>query len=232
MIKNKRNLKIAMSLLIFFVSICICSSSQALTISWVDWTSQDYYTWGEVDGNVNGVSVTYTGYFQNAQTGGGINFWSYNPTTYTAPPVVDNPPPDSDMIRPSTYSSLVIHTVTFSQPVVDPVIAIMALGDNTHSTWFQFDRGFDLLNVGSGYTGPGQLWKSGLRLIGKNGSGLIQFPGIVSSVSWRTSKDYSFDPIFQVGISDLANPPVPEPSSFILLAVGISSILTYRNFKK
>ena len=202
--------------------VMLAQSSHAVPISWVDWTAADPVS---ATGIVEGVNVDFSGDINPAaQIGdvGDTNFWASNPSTYTSIPEVDNPPPDSDIIRLTGGAGTGTQTITFSSPVVDPVMAILSLGNVLFPATYNFDTEFEILNNGPGAFGNGPLTElPGNILQGGEGNGIIQFSGSFTSISW-TVPTAEFWHGFTIGIADVVPPPeLPEPSSLLsLLALG------------
>ena len=157
-----------------------CGSSKA---AWVNWTKN---TLNEVDGSAAGVTVTFHGLLQpgpNLGTGG--NVWQIPATTYMKPGIVDNAPDIQDVIALTGGPAAGAMTLTFSSPVVDPVMTLFSIGRPGFQATWNFETPFDIINTGPGYYGPGELTKlDGNVLAGKEGCGIIQFHGVVSTISW------------------------------------------------
>ncbi|MEQ9460458.1 MAG: PEP-CTERM sorting domain-containing protein [Phycisphaeraceae bacterium] len=183
------------------------SSASAVPISWVDWTSGTAGPNGSAVGtlNVDGeiVDVTYTGEIQFIQTAGGTNYW--NPDAYsTTTPVIDNPPPASDIIALSRATS---KTLTFSRPIANPIFSVVSLNGNGYS----FDRDFDILGFGRGFWGNGTLTKTnpapGVYQLNGSGEphGSIQFTGAFTTVSWTSLSNENWNG-FTIGVTGVADP--------------------------
>jgi hypothetical protein len=180
-------------------------------VDWVDWQSA---TSTSVTGVANGINVTYSGGFQFAQTNGGTNYWN-NSATYVSA-TVPNAPPDSDIIALATVGG----TLSFSQAVTDPIMAIVSLGrPNTGSKW-HFDAPFQIVSQGAGYFGSGPLTNpSGNTLQGNEGHGVIQFKGTFSSISWQVTNGEDWAG-FTVA--------VPAPGSAAAIVAGLLPALRRR----
>lgn len=180
-------------------------------VDWVDWQSA---TSTSVTGVANGITATYTGGFQLAQTNGGTNYWNSSSTYVSA--TVPNAPPDSDIIELATVGG----TLSFSQAVTDPIMAIVSLGrPNVGSKW-HFDAPFQIVSQGAGFWGSGPLTNpSGNTLQGNEGHGVIQFKGTFTSISWEVTEGESWAG-FTVA--------VPSPGSAAALAAGLLPALRRR----
>lgn len=186
--RTLKKLVIASVALLSVLLMTTASASAADTIDWVDWTSATGGTLGVATGNIGAVAVGYSGeIFPAAQTSGGINYWI--PGTPYLSPTVTNAPPDPDIIRLSGLSSTGVNQVTFSQPVKDPIMAIVSLGQPGVKVRYNFDAPFQVLSCGPGYWGgPGTLvGLPGNVLEGEEGHGVIQFQGTFTSISWTVS---------------------------------------------
>ena len=75
-----------------------------------------------------------------------------------------------------------MNTITFSQAVENPVMAIFSLGQDGKPTQYVFTMPFVILSYGPGNWqggGPGSFTQSGNTLTGIEGNGLIRSPGCV-----------------------------------------------------
>ncbi len=111
-----------------------------------------------------------------------------------------------------------VNTLSFSQPVIDPVIAIWSLGSVVQGpASFVFTGYNPQLVVGgpSSEYGGGPLTLSGVTVSGLEGNGSVQFLGTYTSISWTNPQFEDFYG-FNVGILGV----VPEPSSYLLAALG------------
>ncbi len=118
----------------------------------------------------------------------------------------------------------ITNTVTFSSPVLNPVLAVWSLGNNSggQGQWL-FNQPFTLLSYGAGtypYAGGSVLTvgpTNSLLLTGSEGYGVIQFSGEVSSISWTVPETEYYNG-FTVGV------PVPLPASLGLLLAGVPGL--------
>jgi len=119
-----------------------------------------------------------------AQTNGGTNYWL--PASPYISNDVSNSPPDSDIIaliggRNQRY------VVTLSQPIKDPIMAIVSLGQPNINVTYAFDTPFAIVSQGVGYWGGNANALSnldGYTLSGNEGHGTIRFIGTYATFSW------------------------------------------------
>jgi hypothetical protein len=155
---------------------------------WADWTAFSAGDQGSAQAvfNINvdgGLSLTYRGELYNAQVDGGLPYWT--PSTPYVSVAVPNAPAASDNIMLAGGMGSV-HTLTFSAPVTNPVVAVMSMGSNDTTTVCRFDNDFDLLSSAPGYYGEGQPLKHlpDNTLSGRESSGAIRFNGTFTTIRW------------------------------------------------
>lgn len=200
------------------------SAQAATNVVWADWTSAVI---GATNGSAAGVfdmpnsdiSVSYAGnVVAPTQVNGGAHYWNQG-STYTSVEVPNAP--TTDIIALSGGAAASVNTLTFSQAVVNPVLAIVSLGQNGAPVRYQFDNPFTIVSQGVGYWGGCSNClsnPSGNVLVGREGHGVIQFTGTFTQISW-TAPDYEYWHGFTVGVT-----PVPEPETYALLAAGLIGI--------
>lgn len=205
--------------------LCATGGAHAATLTWTDWTGADT---ASASGTLGAATVSFTGDVNpTAQTNGGTDFWGVNSSIYT-PTGAENPPPGTDIIRLTGGSGTGTQTVTFSSAIVNPMFAIMSLGQTGLTAQYDFDVPFSILNQGSGYwggSGTALSVAAGDILQGNEGHGLIQFQGTFTSISW-TMPISEFWHGFQVGYVDSdQNPaPIPLPAAAWLLLAGLAGL--------
>lgn len=213
---------------LFALFCCLGSfiSLSAAPVVWVDWTSGTPGSAGTATGvlNIGGhsVGVTYSGEAVFIQTNGGTNFWI--PADPYISPLVDNAPPDSDIIALSTSG---LKTLRFDEAVDNLFFAIVSLNGNG----YQFDSDFTIVSSGCGYWGCGGFEKvsvpGGFQVNSTGGEphGVIRFNQPVQTITWTSLTDENWNG-FTVGTYGLAPSAVPEPASFGLVGiVGLGLLL-------
>ncbi len=118
-------------------------------------------------------------------------------------------------------------TLTFSQAIVNPILATVSQGQTGLPVNYDFDKSFTVLSEGRGYWGDGWYTTAGNTLTGYELHAAIQFNGTVSSISW-TSHPYEY----WHGITVRARDPIPEPSTLLLLGTGIVGLAGLRKLRR
>ncbi|MDQ8153559.1 MAG: thrombospondin type 3 repeat-containing protein [Gemmatimonadota bacterium] len=130
--------------------------------------------------NPNGTPASMLG----AQTGCGTAFWTANNSAPYKSASVLNGPPACDLVQLSGGSSST-YTMTFSEPIKDPILPVLSLGSGGNAAYYDFDQPFQIVSTGQGYFGNGTFRADpGEVLYGAEGHGTIRFIGTFSSISW------------------------------------------------
>jgi MYXO-CTERM domain-containing protein len=120
-----------------------------------------------------------------AQTGGnGTNYWT--PASTYESSQVENAPPTPDILQLAGGDNET-YTVNLSEPVVDPIMAIVSLGAAGSPTTYNFDSPFTIVSQGTddwGGSSTSLVQLPNNVLQGSEGSGVIQFIGTYSTFSW------------------------------------------------
>lgn len=209
--------------------------ASAAPVYWTEWTGTTAGAPVGVYGTITGpgigtVDVTYSGLYAGVQLDDtGANYWAPE-STYADGTIVDNGPPLKGIIQLNGGGSTV-HTITFSDSVVNPVMAIVSLGRLGAPVTYDFDAPFDIITNGPGAFGNGPLTElAGDVLEGREGHGTIQFQGTFNSISWTIpSAEYWHG--FTVGIAGIDDGPcpnpIPAPGALLLVGLG-TGLIGYR----
>lgn len=194
-----------------------CASNAQAGILWVDWLASPQPLL-RVEGEAGLVRVTVTGPLDPAPlvgVPGESNYWAFAPASYSAPLAgVPNAPASSDMLRVTGPG---VYTITFSQPVTNPVLAIASLGGPPTPTTFDFgSQPIVLVSQGPGFWGAGSLTHIGNVVEGREGNGLIRLSGTMTATTF-TMPTGEFWTGFTVGIDDttLHIPAPPSPATTV-----------------
>lgn len=190
--------------------ISVGSAAQANNVQWADWTSATTGIAGSASGTIGSIGVSFSGELWGAQTAGGTNYWS--PGGAYVSGSVWNPPPASDILQCEGGTSNT-YTITFSQAVTNPYMAICSLGTPGAFSTLTFNQPFTILSQGPGFFGNGFLAQgAGNTLLGSEGYGVIQFLGTMNSITW-TDPQFERWHGYQVAL-------VPAPGAAALLGIG------------
>ena len=211
------------SLILLVLVIFPLSGAMAATVSWTDWTSKST---NQVNGTLafgsQTVDAQFTGAYYFAQTSGGANYW--NPSAPYTSAIVDNAPSDTDIIALGAGGSV---TITFSQKVKDPLVALVSWNGNT----VDFGVPIEILSYGAGYWGNGTpiLNFAGTGFFGSGEvHGVIRLPGEFSSFTFRHTDEYWHG--LTVGAVDVAATPLP--ASVWFLGSGFAALVGLRSFRR
>ena len=189
-----------------------CASNARAVTDWADWVDSTLVP-TRVNGALNGQAITFTGTgpMLAPQTGaaGQPIYWFNNSATYTGG-AVTNPPVTSDIIRllgPGVF------TITFAQPVTNPVMALLSFGGLTPISFDFGTQPFTILKSGPGTFGNrAPLTQTGNVLFGTESNGLIQFQGTMTTLTWSMPVAETWTG-FTIGIDDTVNLPAPPSPS-------------------
>ena len=201
------------------------SMAQAATVDWANWTSAGVQT---VTGNAvaggSTVGVTFSGPYSFTELNNtGFNYWQSPPTPYLSAEVA-NAPANSDIIGLSSAGTF---TITFSAPVVNPLIGLVSWnGANV-----TFGGGADpqsyaiqYLSSGCGFWGCGSYGSPTATSFTGVGElhGVIELQGTYSSITFTDSTPENWHGL-TVGFEGLAS-SVPEPDSLPLMLAGLAAL--------
>jgi hypothetical protein len=188
--------------------------SVAPTVYWTTWTQVTSGTPGTAQGNLSppqgDVRVSYAGEVDsNSAPTGGTTLSGWGPVTFAPPSTyesatVGNSPPPTGMIA-VTGTGKVTQTITFSQPVRDPLIALLSGA----TLEFDFNAPTTLLSSGAyllgGISMSGTLTASGQSATVGGGAGVVALPGTYTSISFTmpTAESVCCFTVFTVGIRGL-----------------------------
>jgi hypothetical protein len=204
-----------------------CGATQAAPIDWNVWNSA---TSGSIAADSVGVtfSIAGTGSVDNLMS----NYPSYTPTgTYADGTIVNNAPVAADGIIQLEGGNTNVNTLTFSKPVVNPVMAIWSLGAGGAPAEFDFIGATPVFVAGgpSAEFGGSAITLAGNNVLGTEGNGTVQFMGTFTSLSWTNPKAefwYGFD----VGIAGVGSggggTGVPEPSTLALFSLALLPLIS------
>lgn len=220
-----------------YVTAVIALAAQPLEaqVIWTDWLAAGP---GTVSGSLavpGSATVTYAGGYSYAQLSGGGDFWRNGGTAWAAYDAV-NAPTGTDFIQ---LIGATTNTITFSQAMLNPYMAIISQGQPGLPVNYSFLGGtrFKVIDEGRGTFGDGFYERDGDGQA-RNGSyaglssvlsgyefhGIIQLEGTFTSFSWANNPDENWHG-FTVGVDGIADPGVvPEPATVSLLALGLAGV--------
>ncbi len=198
----RKNLLFAIA---FAFYVLIAASASATVIDWTNWQNANH-------GTTAPVNITYAGPGWLVS-----NYPSYHPASTWADGTIVQDAPTIDQIIGLAGGNTTLNTITFSDPVKDPVMAIWSLGDAQASFVFSASEPFTIVAGGpSAEYGGSSITASGNTVYGEEGNGTILFNGTFSSLTW-TNPQYEYWYGFDIGVPA----SVPEPSTFLLSGIGL-----------
>jgi hypothetical protein len=193
------------------------AAANASTVYWTDWTAMaPSLVTGSIAAPSGAIGVTATGAYSGAtQISGGTDYWT--PSAPYISGVVSNAPPAADII---TLADGGTETITFSQAVVDPLVALVSWNGN-HLT---FSAPIDILSYGTGYWGGGTPVNVTSNSLDGAGElhGVVRLRGTFTSFSFtHTGENWHG---FTVGITSA----VPEPDAAWLVLAALPLVALRR----
>lgn len=215
--------------LAFASSFLLMTNALGDTAGWTNWTNYNGHNPGTVTGTMTfgsqTVNVTYTGEVSFAQlNNAGPNY--YSPATTFSNSTATGPS-KSDMI--AIDGTTAAHTVTFSSPITDPLMAIVSLGQPGLALSYNFSADFNILSQGPSTawgtcsTPPCLTGGGTSTLSGREADGILEFPGTFTSLSWTvTNSEYWNGFTFGALGVGTSTSGVPEPAAGSLIALALS----------
>lgn len=215
---------------------CVLGTTPAVASAqlWTNWNGAVACN-QQVVGSLGATTVTYNGSFNAvqradgsdvcntiSQSGGqGDNYWQRNGSNSAA---YSQTPSNVSLIQ---YSGAAEGTITFSQAVIDPWVALVSVGQPGLETRITFSDPFTIISRNNSNStlaywdaSPDtDSYVSGNTLYATEFSGLIQFKGTFTQLRISTTGENWHG--FTVGTPSLA---VPEPASFTLVAAGLAAL--------
>jgi hypothetical protein len=201
--------------------LAIVPSAYSSVINWAQWTNVAPGIPGSAIGtnSAAGLSITYNGEIQSLIT----NYISWQPTNTYSGGDVSNPPPFSDGAIQLFGGFGVTNTITFSKPVINPVMAIWSLGSSKITAAFVFLTTGTITIESGGPSlefGGQSITKTNNTIYGKEGNGTIEFRGSFTQISW-------FNPDYEDSYGFTLGAPVFSAPSLQIQMSGNNAILTW-----
>lgn len=208
---------------IHIVILCLSIIPQGYSsvINWAQWTQIDTGVPGSAIGtnSAAALSITYSGEIESLIT----NYISWQPATSYSGGDVSNPPPFSDGAIQLFGGFGVTNTITFSKPVVNPVMAIWSLGDSTNAASFVFltTRTITIESGGPSLEFGGQsITQTNNIIYGNEGNGTIEFHGSFTQISWT-------NPVYEDSYGFTLGAPVFTPPTLQIQMTAKHAILKW-----
>jgi len=217
------------------INVVFLSTAPASAVTtWTDWTSSTGGVPASVSGSLNGVGVSYSGEADSTVLNGTSPIWAPN-SSFTGGTVTASPSTVGDAIfLNGNFTGT--NTITFASPQENPVFAIWSLGQPGLEASFIFNATptFEAGGPNSQFGGL-PITVSGNTVNGREGNGVVQFAGTVSSISWTNTFENFYG--FTVGVNGPSGPgpgpgpgplpgttPIPEPGTIALFGIGLAGL--------
>ena len=202
------------------------SQASAAPISWATWTGGTFgLTAGTAVGTLSpsGIGVSYLGEMRGFDTA-----QEWLPVSSFTGGIVDNAPPSGPAVARDGVALIgatgATNVVTFSAPVVDPILAIWSLGQPGLQARFTFPVSQPFSIEGGGPNsefGGASIFAGGVcpanTVCGNEGNGVVRFIGTYSQISWTNPLAENYY-TFTVGAPTVT---APEPAALLLLSAGL-----------
>ncbi len=209
--------------------VLVATSAAASVISWTQWTGDNgtNTATGNLMVGATSVNVTASGNanYGFVQTTSGTDYWL--PDAPYLSSTVSNAPTGPGIVA---LNSAVTETITFSQAIEDPLIALVSWnGANVTFPDLTAGQYIDYLSSGCGYWGCGTYGSPTSDSFTGVGElhGVIELVGDYTSITFTDTVDEYWHG-FTVGVVGLASPgpgpTVPEPGSLMLVGLGLSAL--------
>jgi hypothetical protein len=199
--------------------LAVAGTAHAAT-TWTDWVNADSLgasSANNVKGTLavgGGVDVLYTGPTDVVELSDAV-WWDVagSPDPYAT----SGAPDQKDIIR-IVGGDKSVYKITFSKPVIDPVMAILSLGQPGYAVPYNFVQTPTLLDSGVGWWGGCAtcLSVAGNVVSGTEGHGTVMFKGVHTELTW-TAPTPEYWHGFTVGVAAA----VPEPQIWALLTASL-----------
>lgn len=171
-----------MKTLLLLLMLLLPATASAAVIDWADWSRNNLTGATETaTATLGTVNATITGPMMLAPLiglPGEPNYFAGRAATYTSP-LVENLPGTSDLMK---FNGQGTYTVVFSEPVTDPVMAVVSLGGVAESRWDFTPSQITVLQTGPGAFGNKTPMRAeGTVLIGNESNGLVLIHGTGSA---------------------------------------------------
>lgn len=194
--------------------VALAPASAGATV-WTDWTSGTAGNPGSASGTAGAIAVNYAGQMLPLSQG----FTTWNPASTYVGGVITSAPPSGFGAVYLEGGQAYTETITFSAPVVDPVMAFWSLGGGggvTAQFVFPANEPISLQAGGpSAEIGGGAISVIGQTVSGNESNGSILISGTFQTLSFTT-------PVFEhwygltVGFQE-----IPEPASLLVFATAL-----------
>ena len=185
---------------------------------WTSWMSDTAGSPGSASGSLSGVTVSYHGEVDaNTVINGTSADWSEPASSFIGGASTTSPGIVGDIITENgSYTGT--NTLTFASRVTDPLIAIWSLGAPGNASSYTFSATPTFEAGGPDTYGGGPITVSGDVVSGQEGSGVIEFTGSFSSISWTDT----FENYYGFTVGEAAETSsTPELPTFLLFVSGL-----------
>jgi hypothetical protein len=183
----------------------------------IDWT---YWNPGQISGDIAKGKIRHDRVKFDGSLDNVLYNW-YGASAFLGKKI--NAPTGTDGVLLLQSDDRKMETINFSHPIKDPVLAIWNLGSAEFRSYLDFHGHVKIeeLDGGRKIGESIHLSKQASDIYGNDASGVVEFLGTFSSLSWF---DANPNGEYKISVGRVNTSPVPEPGTFVVMAAGLCGL--------